>query len=354
MAPERKANILIVGTGAVGAFYGSRLAGPGGQVSVTCRSNYEAVANNGLQLETRSFGSYHFRPEAVYPSISAAAVAARQSPFDYVVVATKALPDVTDDSETIKDVVTEGITSIVLIQNGVGVEEPHRARFPSTPILSAVTIVSAAQTSPGVIKQNRWTRISVGPFVDGGGDDLPLSQEKKDLVERSTAANKKFVELLKQGGIADAEEYDEKGLQLVRWHKLAINGSMNPSAVLSGGTGNSRMSLDPELRRHLKGCMDEIFTTAPQVLGRPWPPKLASADAEKILKSTERNTDGLPSMLLDWQAGRPMELEVILGNPIRIARRKGLEMPRLQSLYALLKMAAIRRDEEAKKAKAKL
>lgn len=91
---------------------------------------------------------------------------------------------------------------------------------------------------------------------------------------------------------------------------------MNPSAVLSGGTGNSRMSLDPELRVHLAGCMKEIFETAPIVLGRSWPSKLASADAEKILKSSERNSSGLPSMLLDWQAGRPMELEVILGNPV--------------------------------------
>jgi ketopantoate reductase len=67
--------------------------------------------------------------------------------------------------------------------------------------------------------------------------------------------------------------------------------------------------------------MQEIFETAPKVLGREWPSKLASANADKILKSSERNTDGLPSMLLDWQAGRPMELEVILGNPVRLPSR---------------------------------
>lgn len=77
------------------------------------------------------------------------------------------------------------------------------------------------------------------------------------------------------------------------------------------------MSLDPELRLHLAGCMQEIFETAPKVLGRPWPAKLASANADKILKSSERNADSEgPSMLLDWNAGKPMELEVILGNPV--------------------------------------
>ncbi|KAL8286293.1 hypothetical protein RQP46_004781 [Phenoliferia psychrophenolica] len=344
---SRPPTVLIVGTGAVGAFYGSRLHGPA-QVSVTCRSNYAAVKAHGLQLQTHSFGDYHFQPHAVFPSIEAAA--ASGTDFDYIVVTTKALPDVTDDSLTIAPLVARG-SSVVLIQNGVGVEDPHRKRFPATPILSAVTIVSAEQTTPGVVRQNKWTRISVGPYVRGP-DDAQAGDE--ELARRSAESNKRFVELLKQGGIADAEEYDEKGLQLVRWHKLAINSSMNPSAVLSGGTGNARMALDAELRIHLRGCMDEIFATAPQVLGHAWPPKLASANAEKILKSTERNTAGLPSMLLDWNAGRPMELEVILGNPIRIARKKGIEMPRLQSLYALLKMASLRRTEEAAKSKAKL
>jgi ketopantoate reductase len=47
-------------------------------------------------------------------------------------------------------------------------------------------------------------------------------------------------------------------------------------------------------------------------------------------------------MLLDWDAGRPMELEVILGNPVKIARAQGFEMPRLQSMYALLKVSFFR------------
>ena len=61
---------------------------------------------------------------------------------------------------------------------------------------------------------------------------------------------------------------------------------MNPSSVLSGGTGNAAMSLDPETREHLRACMIEVLETAPKVLGRPFPAKLATADA--ILKSTER------------------------------------------------------------------
>jgi ketopantoate reductase len=90
--------------------------------------------------------------------------------------------------------------------------------------------------------------------------------------------------------------------------------------------------------------MDEVLTTAPKVLGTSLPKELATSEA--ILKSTQRNTSGSkPSMLLDWEGGKRMELEVILGNPIRIAREKGLEMPRLQTLYALLRKAQENRDQ---------
>lgn len=212
----------IVGTGAVGAFYGSRLAlAPNTLVSVTCRSNYAQVAKSGLALDTHSFGSYHFTPHQAFPSIAAASKAADRYPFDYVVVSTKALPDVLDDSEMIAPVVDIG-TSIVLIQNGVGVEEPHRNRFKDNVVLSAVTVVSAAQTSPGVIRQNRWTRISVGPYLSGGGAEQERGKEGEKLASKSDAACGEFVQMLQKGGIADAEQYDEKGLQLVRWHKLAV------------------------------------------------------------------------------------------------------------------------------------
>lgn len=50
-------------------------------------------------------------------------------------------------------------------------------------------------------------------------------------------------------------------------------------------------------------------------------------------------------MLLDWEAGRPLELEVILGNPVKIARAKGFEMPRLQSMYALLKVRRLHHSD---------
>lgn len=300
-------------------------------------------------MKTHSFGDYHFQPNAVYSSIKDAA-SSRNAPtegWDYVIVTTKALPEITDDSKDIEPLVRkapQGKTCVVLIQNGVGVEESHRARFPKNPLVSAVTIISAEQISHGVVRQNRWTRISLGSYSDGLGG---RSMTAKALQQRGDECVRQLVQLFTDiGKLRDAEFYDEVALQHVRWHKICINASMNPSAVLSGGAGNAIMVKDPELREHLKACMDEVFAAAPKILGAPFPEKLAKP--EQILRSTERNTGGKPSMLVDWENGRPMELEVILGNPVRIAKRHGVEMPRLQTMYALLKSAQSVKERESK------
>ncbi|KAF2805189.1 2-dehydropantoate 2-reductase [Mytilinidion resinicola] len=330
-------NVLIVGAGAVGAFYASRLAQvPNVHVSVICRSNYAAVAASGFAVTSPQYGDYTFTPTHTFANPDEA----RRSniSWDYILVSTKALPDVSNDSEILEGLVGDN-TAIVLVQNGLGVEAPYAKRFPKATICSAVTIVSAAQTSHGKIKHNRWTRINVGPYLP----HLDTGDTKASDAE-AIARNDKFVELLKEGGVKDADAYDHAKLQLVRWHKIAINASMNPSSVLSGGTPNGAMALDDELYRHLKGVMDEVLSTAPKVLGKPFPKEFATT--EQLLRSTQKNTSGSkPSMALDWEQGKRMELEVILGNPIRVARERGFEMPRMQSLYALLRMAQENREK---------
>jgi 2-dehydropantoate 2-reductase len=342
-------------------------------VSLIGRSNYAALAKDGVQLQTHTFGDYVFHPHAVYPSANAAGgvAGAGSTPdsvpppppdgWDFVVVTTKALPDRVDDAATIAPLVGPKST-IVLIQNGVGVEVPYRARFPDTPIISGVTVVSAEQVKPGVIRQNRWTRLHIGPYTfsaESSSSPASSSSSPSTQIEENSPLTKRGTEAAAQltdwwtrlGGIRDIDPLDEVGLQTVRWHKLCINAAFNPSAVLSGGRGNADMASDPELRIHLRAVMDEIWAAAPRILGRPFPKDLASPD--KILASTDRNKGARPSMLLDWEAGRPLELEVIVGNPVRIARARGVELPRMQSLYALLRSAQSVREQKKSEGKGK-
>ncbi|KAH7021052.1 2-dehydropantoate 2-reductase [Microdochium trichocladiopsis] len=366
MEQRTATHILFVGAGAVGCFYASRLHHPAQNihVSLTARSNYSAIAESGVSLQTHTFGNYTFLPHAVFPSVQAASPESMPSPhnlkvpppasgWDYIIVTTKALPDKTDDAAMIAPLVSPK-SCIVLIQNGVGVEDPYRQRFPHNPIISAVTIVSAEQIKQGTIRQNRWTRMSLGPYGhglsralrDGGGQD-----ESSQLLSRATKSMNDLTRWWTElGNIRDVEPHTEMELQTIRWHKLCINAAFNPTAVLSGGRGNADIVTDPELREHVAGIMQEIWDAAPKVLGKPFDENQVATPA-RIIRSNERNKGSKPSMLLDWEAGRPMELEVILGNPVRIARAAGVPMPRLQSIYAILKSMQTVREQRAAVAK---
>lgn len=339
-------SILIVGAGAIGAFYASRLAQlPSLSVSVICRSNYTAVSTHGFTITSPQYGSYTFRPTHTFANPAEARKSRIQ--WDYIVVSTKALPDVSDDSAILEGLVSDD-TAIVLIQNGLGVEDPYKKRFPHAVVCSAVTIATCAQPEHGVIQHNRWTRINSGPYLPHLDTNNPKATDAQ-AVERNDA----FIKMLKEGGIKDAEAYSHAKLQLVRWHKIAINASMNPSSVLTLSSPNALMSSDPEMQIHLLGVMHEILATAPKVLGHPMPKEFATP--EQIIASTRKNTSGSrPSMAVDWDQGKRMEIEVILGNPIRVARERGFEMPRLQTLYALVRMAQERREGRAKDKGSKL
>ncbi|KAK3402226.1 ketopantoate reductase PanE/ApbA-domain-containing protein [Sordaria brevicollis] len=390
--PVKPVHIVFVGAGAVGCFYASRLHHPSKNihVSLIARSNYKALLENGVKLQTHSYGDYTFTPHAVYPDVAAAASAPQQ--WDYVIVTTKALPDRGDDSALIARLIGPN-SCIVLIQNGVGVEAPYRTRFPSTPIISAVTVVSAEQISLGVIRQNRWTRIHLGPYSNSASFDtstpitkdreVPPKGETGSLIPTGSSPTSSLPShtltdsdltlqnrahslaahltswLVHHGSVRDAHLSSESHLQLIRWHKLCINAAFNPCSILCGGLGNAEMVRDPELRLFLSQVMYEIWDAAPLILGLPKgegfdkDPK-AFATPEKILKSTERNVGSKPSMLVDWEMGRPLELEVIVGNPVRIARQRGVEMPRLQGVYALLRSMQGVRERRTKEGKGKL
>lgn len=192
-----------------------------------CRSNYEHVLTHGLELQTRSFGSYHFHPHQVFSSVSDAASSSH--PWHFIILCTKVLLDRTDDAALLAPLIEtqarrgQLTPTIVLIQNGLGFESVHRARFPQVPIISAVTVVNAQQISPGLVRQNQWTRISLGPFVE-----FDYGPKQKDIGGTNVLAQitaqqvKLLADLLVQGGIKDAKVHGETELQLVRWHKLAI------------------------------------------------------------------------------------------------------------------------------------
>lgn len=328
-------------------------------VSLIARSNYTPISTAGVHLTTHTFGDYTFHPAAVYSSISACAAAA--TAWDYIWITTKALPDSansTAEAALIAPLLSPS-SVLVLIQNGVGIEAPYRTLYPPTPIITGVAFVSAEQIAPGMVKQNLGGRLPLGPYLTSPSS--ASSPPHDGLLRLTTHTTAHLASLLTHHGLLhDIETHSPSAIQLIRWHKVSINAAMNPTSILAGGRGVGRMALDAELHKHLRGVMREIWEATPQILHllddhqdyqeqqqqqqqtRTMYAELAPPDA--TLEMVKKFPDSRPSMLQDWEAGRPLEVEVILGNPVRIARERGVELPRTQSLYAMVRSLQAVRD----------
>lgn len=299
-------NILIVGSGAIGSFYGAILARAGCRVSVVVRSEYEAVARDGIRIDSGKLGDLSFRPAAVYREVSEC----RQPP-DYLLLCVKVLEGV-DRAALIRPAVGEH-TRIVLIENGIDIEAEIAEAFPRNPLVSALAFVGVSRTGPGKVVHKAYGRLVLGGYPEGRGE-----------------AALAFSELLESGGIAAPVSDD---VVRERWIKCIWNAAFNPVSVLGGGADTRQILEAPEGEAHVRLLMEEVAAIA-AAAGYALP--------EDYIPTSLENTRKMPayhnSMALDYLNGRPLETEAILGNAIRVARRLKVAVPHLETVYALMKL----------------
>ena len=312
--------ILVVGTGAVGGFYGGKLAQAGAAVTTLCRSDYEVVTAKGISI-TSVFGDFHFKPERVIREISE-----YRSPPDYILVGLKVLPEI-DTKEIIKDAVGPE-TAIVLLQNGVDIEEPVARTFPDNEIISGLAFICATRTTPGQIEHTDFGRLVLGRFPVG----------------RSVKTDE-FARLVNDAGVPCEVTED---VVSARWRKLVWNAPFNPISVLGGGADTRTMVDNPESLELARQVMEEVCSIA-EAAGHPLP----AGVVQENIDGTRKMAPYKSSMLVDFEAARPMEVEAILGNGLKVARRYGISAPHMESLYGLLKLVDKRiRKGESQKASA--
>lgn len=300
-----KIKVLTVGAGAVGAYFTGRLAQTGkAEVSVVVRSDYDAVKRNGFHIRSEC-GDFDFVPAGVYRS-------AEEYPDipDYIVLSSKVLPQI-DGPALIRGAVKSPGTAIVLIQNGIGIEDKIAEAFKENEILSTIAYIGATRSAPGVIRQKGSSELKFGRF--GGGD----SQAGRLLEElyRGTTVKASFVE----------------NIAYHRWVKLLWNLPYNPVSVLGGGLTTKEMSDRGPVEALCRELMEEVRLAA-SACGIEIP-------AEMIDKNIEYTRNFPPyktSMLVDFEAGRQVEAEAILGNVCRLAEKHGLSVPRMKTCYTLL------------------
>ncbi|USW52534.1 Putative ketopantoate reductase ApbA/PanE, 6-phosphogluconate dehydrogenase-like domain superfamily [Septoria linicola] len=310
--PQKQLNVLLFGLGAIGGFYAYVLGrNQNVSLSVIARSNHDAVKENGLQIESEIHGSHKVNIDHVYRSPSDAV----NVKFDYIVCAHKAIKPASIPS--LFKAVTDDNTTFVIIQNGVGNEEPFRDTFARNTIISCVTWTGAVQKIPGVISHNRNEDMQIGLFPNKSIDQ---TIEQKRLTT--------FSELLTNGGTKFSVEED---VQVKRWEKVVWNAAWNPLTTITGLPVQAWLKSSPEAEALTRQLMEDVITVGRR-LGVPLKDGLA---AELLAKVVAMQSPIFSSMYQDAQAGRPLETDVIVGFPMRKANELGLDVPGLRAIYAL-------------------
>ncbi|MBF0380153.1 MAG: 2-dehydropantoate 2-reductase [Magnetococcales bacterium] len=294
--------ILVVGTGAVGGFYGSRLARAGAEVTTVNRSDYKEVANNGIFIKSID-GDYHFKPHAVLKN-----VADYQGYPDYILIALKSLPQL-DIGKIIAPAVGPK-TKIFLLQNGINIEENISVKFLDNEIISGLAFICVNRIKPGHISHLCYGKLVVGAYPDG-----------------NSAAVDKLANLFNE---SKTPCRISESIITERWRKLIWNAPFNPISVLTQ-TDTQQIMAKPETVTLVRTIMEEVYAVAASV-GHILPTDVI----DKNIADTEIMRPYKTSMLLDFEENRPMEVEAILGNIVRTAKKSGIMVPHLQTMYELL------------------
>ncbi|MGB7288973.1 MAG: 2-dehydropantoate 2-reductase [Candidatus Macondimonas sp.] len=304
--PLRPAQVLVVGAGAVGGFYGSLLARQGMQVAVVCRSDAETVARQGFRIHSDALGDWVFQPEQVLQTPLSDPVAP-----DYLLLTTKVLAG--EDRAALIRPALGPRTVIVVLENGIGVEAPLAAAFPDHELISALAFVCVSRTGPGAIHHQAYGALTLGCYPHG----------ISPTAERLAAA-------FREVGIAVEVTAD---IVTARWRKAVWNAAFNPASVLGGCVDTARLMAHPQTVQLIRRAMAEVCAVA-AAAGHPLPPQTVDA----MLESTVRMPPYLTSMTLDALQGRPLERQAILGTMIEQAQALGVAVSTLETFDALLRL----------------
>jgi 2-dehydropantoate 2-reductase len=224
-------------------------------------------------------------------------VSLTDDPFSYIVVASKNIPGHGPHmSEVIAPAVSPGITTVVLIQNGINIERPYFERFPRNIVLSGVSYAGSQEVEHGVVSHGNHDDLFIGPFCNPNIED--------SLEE---AAAKHFVSLYAASGRASCQFTPDA--QWYRWKKLVYNASMNTlCAITDLDTGSLRLA-GSAMREIIEAAMAEVMAVA-SAAGHSLPKELPRAliDMDPVEDHYE------PSMLQDVRKVRDPHYESVRQN----------------------------------------
>jgi 2-dehydropantoate 2-reductase len=299
--------IAIIGTGGIGAYYGARLAAGGHDVHFLIRSDYEYVKAHGLRVES-IYGDFSISAPNVYNDIT------EMPKCELVCIATKGTSN--DTIFPLIDNVLLENGNIILMQNGFGYEEKLVALYPDAHVFAGLCFVCSFREGPGYINHVAYGKITVAPYNDGDTNTEKVAGVFKDSGMSTVVID---------------------GLVEARFRKLVWNIPYNGLTVLLDCT-TQLLAKEQSAKALVIEMMQEIVDAA-AACGITIEPEFM----DEMLEYTDKMPPYDPSMKLDWDNNRPLEIKAIYTNVIEYAAERGYEMVRARMLKLLLETMEARR-----------
>jgi 2-dehydropantoate 2-reductase len=312
--------VAVVGCGAVGSFYGAKLARAGEEVHFLLRSDYEVVRRKGVLIRSVE-GDFLDRPQC----------ARRPDDIghsDLVVIGLKTTAN--DQFPRLLPPLVGPATAVLTLQNGLGNEEQLARVVAREQILGGLCFVCLNRLEPGVIHHIDHGQIVLGEF------ERRPEPRTQDIAER-----------FRRAGVPCVVTDD---LQKAHWEKLTWNipfnglgvagiagfeavasGQVAPGASLGKCLTTDKLLADGRWAGLVRELMLEVIGA-----GRALGFDLSDSQAEKQIKLTRTMGTYKASTLIDFERGLPLELESLFLEPLRQARRAGLPAARLTALCEVL------------------
>ena len=294
--------IMMVGAGSVGGFFGAHLAKNNPNVSFLLRpSTLEAVKRNGLTIKSAK-GNFTVHPPAASDPRQLATP-------DLIILAVKAY-DLDEVMTQLEPVLTER-TVILTLQNGIDTEDRIISRLHRDCVVGGVAFIYSKIVEPGVIEHYKRGGVAIGELMG----------HKSERVSQ-------IAEMFKQAGISCQLSED---IRKSKWEKMCWNCVFNPLTVVIDD--KVAKALDhPEMAGVIRQIVGEVAAVSAAVKV-----PLAPDMAEKVVKWTQELRDIHTSMYDDWKAKRPTEIDYLNGYIVRVGRELGIPTPVNEALTAMVK-----------------
>ncbi|MDD4922413.1 MAG: putative 2-dehydropantoate 2-reductase [Bacteroidales bacterium] len=293
----KKLKYAVVGTGALGGFYGGMLAHAGNDVHFLFHSDYDFVKKNGLKVDS-ILGDFHLTKINAYKSTE------QMPECDVVLVCLK-----TTNNGILKDILPPLLhkdTCVILIQNGLGIEADLATDFPNQSIAGGLAFICSSKIGDGHIAHLDYGKITIGSFQ---GENIELLGQVCSDFEAAHV----------QAELSD-------NLEMSRWKKLVWNVPYNGMCVVLNTTTGQLMQ-NPKTSDLLHDLMLEVIGAA-NASGV----QIGEGFARVMLDMTKTMRPYAPSMKLDYDFKRPLEIEAIYSAPLAQARKVGFDMPKVAML----------------------